>query len=438
MRAVAFAAWVMIGAVARAAAARGTCNIAHTPPYEMHLIGIGGVGRTLAHQLLGLQQRSEACAAQIQLHSISDSSGAIVGSDATSELDAELVRRIVAYKERDPTSRLSAFNLDDDGGASHTPAADVQAMRMLYSGGRHADNADGGRRILVDCSASGSPEHLARLRAARGALVFANKKPLADAGYAAFAALHGAAGSGRALRYEATVGAGLPIISTLQRQQLVGDNVTTITAMLSGTLGVVFDQLQPTSGAAAPRFSDVVREALRNGYTEPDPRDDLSGTDVARKALILARSAALPSGSGGGGGGGGIEVLTLEGVGADPLFPDAMASMSLGEFMGEGLPQLDAPMAARAAEAAARGEVLRYLATVTLDRDTGALVGVKAGIESVARTTPFGALRGTDNLVAFGSDMYATAPLVVQGAGAGREVTAAGVLGDIVELVGCH
>jgi homoserine dehydrogenase len=207
---------------------------------------------------------------------------------------------------------------------------------------------------------------------------------------------------------------------------------------LSGTLGVVFDQLQPTSGAAAPRFSDVVREALRNGYTEPDPRDDLSGTDVARKALILARSAALPSGSGGGGGGGGIEVLTLEGVGADPLFPDAMASMSLGEFMGEGLQQLDAPMAARAAEAAARGEVLRYLATVTLDRDTGALVGVKAGIESVARTTPFGALRGTDNLVAFGSDMYATAPLVVQGAGAGREVTAAGVLGDIVELVGCH
>ena len=361
--------------------ARAVCT-ASPGAKGVHLVGIGGVGRTLVEQLLAYQERSagsNSCAASIAMRSVADSSGAVValGGGAGSgggALDSALLRRILAYKEQDPTARLSSFAL---GGAASS-AMLMPAAALPFAA------ADAAASIVVDCSASSAAPHLEKLRAARrqgAAVVLANKKPLADGSFGDFAALRDSGGGARGLRYEATVGAGLPIIGTLQRQQLAGDCVRSITLMGSGTLGIVFDQLQPvvTGGDAQkpPLFSEVVREALANGYTEPDPRDDLSGTDVARKALILARSAASIGGSDGSdsdGGGGGIAALSLDGVGADALFPPEMASrsMSVESFLREGLPQLDAAMAARAEAAAARGEVSEFAVLPKLPTHTRA------------------------------------------------------------------
>ena len=159
-------------------------------------------------------------------------------------------------------------------------------------------------------------------------------------------------------------------------------------------------------------FSDVVNEAKSKGYTEPDPRDDLGGVDVARKALILARGLGWR--------------LELSDVNVEPLYPPELASLTVDDFMAK-LPSLDADFAKRATEAKARGEALRYAATV----ENGKL---NVGLVSVSSSSPLGSLEGTDNLVEYYTTWYDPSPLVVRGAGAGAGATAAGALADMVEL----
>jgi homoserine dehydrogenase len=159
-------------------------------------------------------------------------------------------------------------------------------------------------------------------------------------------------------------------------------------------------------------FSAIVREAHRLGYTEPDPRDDLGGVDVARKALILARGLGWQ--------------LDLEDVEVQGLYPAEMDGLTVAEFL-EALPQLDQQFQMRVAEAAGANKVLRFAAQV----EDGVC---RVGPTLVSGASPLGRLSGTDNLVEFTTRWYTPNPLVVQGRGAGTDATAAGVLSDIIEL----
>ncbi|MBP6079384.1 MAG: bifunctional aspartate kinase/homoserine dehydrogenase I [Xanthomonadales bacterium] len=214
--------------------------------------------------------------------------------------------------------------------------------------------------------------------------------------------------SGARFRYEATVGAGLPIISTLRDLIDTGDRIDRIEGMFSGTLAFLFNRFD-----GSQPFSALVREAKQLGYTEPDPRDDLDGRDVARKLVILARELGLAT-----------ELADVE---VDSLVPAELAAGSIDDFMAR-LPELDAAMQARLEAARANGEVLRFVAS--LDATGQARVGLRALPASHA----FANGKLTDNFVQFTTARYNKNPLVVQGPGAGPEVTAAGVFADLLRV----
>jgi bifunctional aspartokinase / homoserine dehydrogenase 1 len=208
--------------------------------------------------------------------------------------------------------------------------------------------------------------------------------------------------------YETTVGAALPIVQTLHDLVQTGDDIVEIEGILSGTLSYLFNRFDGTTS-----FSTLVREARELGYTEPDPRDDLSGMDVARKVTILAREMGVP--------------LELSNVSVRSLVPDVLRSGSVDDFLSS-LPDHDAEMEALRAEAAARGEVLRFVGRV------GSTGDASVALRSYPVTHPFARIQLTDNIVLFRTARYADNPLVVQGPGAGREVTAAGVFADLLRL----
>ena len=257
--------------------------------------------------------------------------------------------------------------------------------------------------IVVDATAAlGMEDLLLNALECQWGVVLANKRPL-TASYEVFTRLKN---SGR-IRHEATVGAGVPVVGTIDYLLDTGDSVTSIQGCLSGTLGYLCTALEDEDP-----FSVALAEAREAGYTEPDPREDLCGLDVARKALILARVLGW--------------ALEMDDVQVESLYPSDMADMPLDQFM-RSTELLDEPYAERAAEARACGCVPRYVADV---RDGRCVVGLRD--VSVRELT--GSLRGTDNIVAIRSARYSSSPLIVAGAGAGREVTAAGVLGDLLSL----
>jgi len=257
--------------------------------------------------------------------------------------------------------------------------------------------------ILVDVTASEATVPTIETALERGCgVVLANKKPLA----AAWGVVEGLFRS-RRVRYECTVGAGLPVVATLQYLLDTGDEATKIEGCFSGTLGYLCAELE--RGVA---FSQAVAEARRRGYTEPDPRDDLGGQDVARKALILARTAGWP-----------LEAGDLR---VEALYPEELADGSVDGFIAAAA-GLDKQYAARVADVEADGKVLRYVARVEAGGGT-------VGLAPVERESPLGALRGPANYVALHTKRYAEVPLALAGPGAGAEVTAAGVVGDLLRL----
>ena len=263
--------------------------------------------------------------------------------------------------------------------------------------------------MIIDCSAASAvAEHYAGwLRA--GIHVITPNKHAGAGPLSRYRAIQQAARPGAArFRYEATVGAGLPVISTLRDLIDTGDRVQSIEGMFSGTLAFLFNRFD---GSQA--FSELVREARALGYTEPDPRDDLDGRDVARKLVILARELGLD--------------IELDQVAVTSLIPDALSQGSVDEFL-ERLPALDPVMQERFEAAQAQGQVLRFVAH--LDAAGAARVGLVA----VPRDHAFAHARLTDNVVQFTTDRYSTNPLVVQGPGAGPEVTAAGVFADVLRV----
>lgn len=264
--------------------------------------------------------------------------------------------------------------------------------------------------VLIDCTASQdiADQYLGWL--GRGIHVVTPNKRAHSGPIETYAALKQ---TGRASNthflYEATVGAGLPVINTLQDLVETGDDIERISGIFSGTLAYLFNVFD---GSKA--FSAIVREANDRGYTEPDPRDDLSGMDVARKAVILAREAGLD--------------LELSEIEVESLVPAALAGASVEEFLDR-LADFDAPMAEKLATANANRSVLRYVAEVDL-ATRQAVVQLK----SFPLDHPFANISLTDNIVQFVTRRYSDNPLIIRGPGAGPDVTAAGIFADLLRL----
>jgi len=212
---------------------------------------------------------------------------------------------------------------------------------------------------------------------------------------------------GRSVAFEATVGAGLPIIDTHEKLVSSGDRVLSIEGCPSGTLGYLFGAL-----GGGRLFSEAVRAAMSLGYTEPDPRDDLSGLDVGRKALILGRLLGFEG--------------ELEDVAIESLVPAELRDVPLEEFLAR-MASIDETWSGRVAEARARSQVLRYRAFATAR-------SVRVGLVAVPTASPLGSLAGTDNQFTFTTKRYRENPLIITGPGAGPAVTAAGVLNDLLKV----
>ncbi len=264
--------------------------------------------------------------------------------------------------------------------------------------------------VFVDCTANEDIiKEYERILTAGIAIVTPNKK--ANSGpYHIFKTLHELSKKYQApFLYETNVGAGLPVIHTIQSLVASGDKISKIEAILSGSLSFIFN----TFATSDKPFSEIVREAKTQGYTEPDPRDDLSGKDVARKVIILAREMGLP--------------LELEDVHITPLLPDAcLQAVSIDDFFIE-LQKLDNEFAEKKRQAQAEGKVLRFIASLENAQ-------AKIALQAVDSNHPFYSMAGSDNIIAFSTERYSNTPLVIKGPGAGAAVTAGGVLADIVSI----
>ncbi|MHC9086763.1 bifunctional aspartate kinase/homoserine dehydrogenase I [Luteimonas sp. RIT-PG2_3] len=345
------------------------------------VIGPGQVGRAFLSQLASVLPRLRAGSQiDLRLRAIANSRQMVLDHF---EIDAAgAIERL-----HDQTTQP----LDLDGFAAHVRADHIP----------HA--------LIVDCSGNDAIAAQYPQWLAAGIHVVTPSKHAGSGDWSRYIALREAQrGSGARFGYEATVGAGLPVILTLRSLLDTGDDLHGIDGMLSGTLAWLFNSFD-----GSRPFSALVREARELGYTEPDPRDDLSGLDVARKLVILAREAGRE--------------LSIGDVAVESLVPEALQQVGLDEFLAR-LDELDAPMQARLQAAQSKGLGLRHIAQ--LSREGKASVGVVALPDDHAcRHTKL-----TDNLVQFTTTRYADNPLVVQGPGAGPQVTAAGVFGDVLAI----
>ena len=357
---------------------------------DVVILGFGRIGRELAAQIATAREARGSHGARVV--AVIDSTGYAFEQRGISP------RRLASLRG----SKESGIALAEQrGGVGGT------AQEALDHVAQHALS----RPILVDVTAGDTSAVLeAALRVGMD-IVLANKRPLASpTGKKQVGGLaRSAAKRGRRLLHEATVGAGLPIIDTIKKLQESGDEILSIEGCPSGTLGYLFGEL----GRGAS-FSAALRAAMTAGYTEPDPREDLSGMDVARKALILGRLLGFQG--------------ELDAVQVESLVPEAFRSMPVTEFIDQ-LEEMDALWAERVTKARESNTVLRYRATASPASVHVGLVGVSLG-------SSFAALTGTDNQFAITTARYRSNPIVITGPGAGVAVTAAGVLNDVLKLAG--
>jgi len=350
---------------------------------DVVLLGFGQIGRELVRMLPRLRAN-----ARPNIVALIDRSGFVFSADGLS------LRRL---------ETLTAAKAKGMPLASMPGAQAATAKEAVSYIGSHAL----ARTVLVDLTAD---ETLPVLRTALSAdmdVVLANKRPL-SAPLAQVEALHALAERHRRrILHETTVGAGLPVMDSYAKLVETGDRVLRIEGCTSGTLGFLLSDLG--KGRA---FSETLRDAMSRGFTEPDPRDDLSGMDVARKALILARLLGFRG--------------EMSDVSVESLVPQRLRKTPLDRFLAA-LDDQDAEWAERQSAAAKQGRVLRYVLEATSRK-------VTVGLRAVPLSHPLASLRGTDNQIVFTTMRYDEHPLVITGPGAGPEVTAAGVLNDILQL----
>lgn len=262
--------------------------------------------------------------------------------------------------------------------------------------------------VFVDCTASKEVAEIYQPLLEHNISVIAANKIAASSSYEKYARLKETAlARGVFFRYETNVGAGLPIIGTINDLRNSGDVILKIEAVLSGTLNFIFNEI-----SADVTLSEAVRRAKEQGYSEPDPRIDLSGKDVIRKLVILAREAGYK-----------VENTDVE---AHLFIPDEFFEGSIDEFW-KNLPKLDADFEARRKQLDAEGKRWRFVATF----DHGKL---SVALKEVDRTHPFYNLQGSNNIVALTTERYREYPMLIQGYGAGASVTAAGVFANIMSI----
>jgi homoserine dehydrogenase len=345
---------------------------------EIVQIGLGHVGRSVAQ--IVLEERKhwlERYGLEVVYRAVSDTTGALVGE--------ELLPQAIRAKE--DGGKLARFGVE--------PLEEVLASVP----------APGFTRAVVDVAVHGGTYDLDLLGVRNGScLVLSNKGPL----------------SGSTARYEqlkrmlpdrlwheATVGAGMPVISTLDGLLAGGDEILEIQASPSGTLGSVMSAVE-----AGRRFSEAVKEAVALAYAEPDPRDDLSGLDVARKAIILARKMG--------------RTVEPEEIPYKSLVPEDLEGVSLEEFM-ERLPEHDEAFAERLL-AVEEHHMLRYLARIPREGP------VTVGLVDEPVESPFGPISGPENVFDFRTRRYSDVTLTIRGPGAGPERTASGVVFDLLDI----
>jgi aspartokinase/homoserine dehydrogenase 1 len=357
----------------------------HGEVVDVILLGFGQIGRTLGQLVMRRKQGNGQPG--LRIVGLIDRSGFVFDPKG---LKQRRLAELAAWKEKgEPFAK----------GPGGQIATAEEAIGFLS---RHALS----RPVLIDLTADETtPVLLTALKAGMD-LVLANKRPLSGPRGERDTLLAVAEAHGRRIRFEATVGAGLPVLDTYRKLVESGDKVLEIEGCVSGTLGFLFTEL-----GRGRRFSDAILMAMNKGFTEPDPRDDLSGADVGRKALILGR------------------LLGYEGepsdVTVENLVPEEARTMERGEYLTQ-LPNWDADWGRKVGAARNKQQVLRYVATVTRRK-------IRVGLQSVGAASPFSALKGTDNQIAFTTSRYRS-PLVIRGAGAGPAVTAGGVLNDLLEL----
>jgi aspartokinase/homoserine dehydrogenase 1 len=357
-------------------------------PYTLSigLIGPGTVGRVLLAQLASQVERLRALNLDLRVRGIAGSKRMLLAENAI-----DLDRWAELLEEKGEPVDLEKF------------AAHCQADYIPHT-------------VLIDCTASAAVASRYRDWLARGIHVVTPNKKANSGALPEYRALRDAArAAGTHYLYEATVGAGLPVIQTLRDLRETGDDITRIEGIFSGTLAYLFNVFDGSES-----FSSIVRAAKQKGYTEPDPRDDLSGMDVARKLIILGREMGLT-----------LEMADVEVVG---LVPEALDGCSVQEFMDR-LPEFDAVMTDALKEARKAGQVLRYVGRV--DADGKATVR----LTRLDARHAFANIALTDNVVRFATRRYCDNPLIVQGPGAGPEVTAGGVFSDLLRLsayLGAH
>jgi aspartokinase/homoserine dehydrogenase 1 len=350
------------------------------------LIGPGTVGRVLLAQIASQIERLRALNLDLRVRGIATSSRMLL---AESSIDLE-------HWSEQLEAGGEALDLDK-------LAAHCQADYIPHT-------------VMIDCTASADVAAQYGTWLGRGIhVVTPNKK--ANSGpmpyYRSLQQARRAAGTH--YLYEATVGAGLPVIHTLRDLRETGDDITRIEGIFSGTLAYLFNVFDGRES-----FSSIVRAAKLKGYTEPDPRDDLSGMDVARKLIILGREMGL--------------TLELSDVAVTGLVPKALENVGVEEFM-QRLPEFDGQMTALLEQATRNHQVLRYVGLIEADGRAS------VGLTHLDAKHAFANIALTDNVVRFATRRYCDNPLIVQGPGAGPEVTAGGVFSDLLRLsayLGAH
>lgn len=355
---------------------------------DVVLLGFGVVARALAD----LWPRRARRGVQVRIVGAIDRSGYVF--DAEGLTRTRLLRLVHA---KDAGVALAAM----PGGHAAPPRTAVAAISS------HALS----HPVLVDLTADDTAPVLREAISSGMELVLANKRPLAGPLADMRGLLETAQAHGRRIRHETTVGAGLPVIDTFHKLIEARDRVSRIEGATSGTLGFLMTELE-----RGRSFSEALHRAMSLGYTEPDPRDDLSGMDVARKALILGRLMGFTG--------------ELRDVEVESLLPEWTRALTRAAFLRR-VVELDAEWRDRVQRASETGGVLRYLSTVTTRR-------IQVGLREVPRGSAFATLHGTDNQLVFTTRRYRANPLVIKGPGAGPAVTAAGVLNDILHLAGAR
>ncbi|KAL0370267.1 UNVERIFIED_CONTAM: Bifunctional aspartokinase/homoserine dehydrogenase 1 [Sesamum angustifolium] len=361
------------------------------------LMGCGGVGRQLVHHIVSCRHLHSKQGVMLRVVGVCDSKSMVAVPDVlTSHLDDEFLLKLCKVKS-------SGSSLQELGGCQVISGQEIARKVVEFAATLRKLSG----LALVDCSASSQTvELLGQAVNLDCCVVLANKKPLTSS----LNDYDKLVSQPRRIRHESTVGAGLPVISSINRILSSGDPIFRIIGSLSGTLGYVMSEVE-----GGRPFSEVVNTAKRLGYTEPDPRDDLGGMDVARKALILARLLGRR--------------INLGSIKVESLYPVEMGPdvMSVDEFLSNGLPLLDKDIQNRIDNASSKGKVLRYVCLIEESR-------CEVGIQEVAKDSALGRLKGSDNVLEIYSRCYSEQPLVIQGAGAGNDTTAAGVLADILDI----